>query len=363
MTHTLLVTGATGFIGRFTVAELTRRGHRVVALMRRPERLTAYRRQIAQCGGQPEHVDAVKGDLALPRLGWNDNLPAALAGVDRVLHLGAVFDWRLKASEAHQVNTLGSEQLAAWAADQGAEMVTVSGFMVHNREHLGQLGIDADSGAADWRRVYRRAGAYEASKLEAHFRTLAVARQRALPLTVVSPGTVAGHSRTGELPDQQPFAMLIHNLAAGRLSLVPGGPHHWLPLIAVDTLAQILAHSVEDSDTRGQALIALDSRTPPLKALLEQMARILDCPPPRGHLAKGVIRAALRIPAMEQWMNTPRESMDFIQTQRFDTSALDAFMARHELEWPAMAEVLRQSAIAVGGDRSAWAERSTGAQA
>jgi uncharacterized protein YbjT (DUF2867 family) len=63
----VLVAGASGQLGRHVVSELRRRGYRVRALSRRPERLTGL-------------VDeAVRGDLLDP-----SSLRAACAGVDRV---------------------------------------------------------------------------------------------------------------------------------------------------------------------------------------------------------------------------------------------------------------------------------------
>ncbi|NBM16875.1 NAD(P)H-binding protein [Streptomyces sp. GC420] len=76
---TILVTGATGSVGRQVVAELVRRGERVRALTRRPDRADL-----------PAGVDVVRGDLTDP-----DSLGPAFEGVDAV-HLitfgGALFE-------------------------------------------------------------------------------------------------------------------------------------------------------------------------------------------------------------------------------------------------------------------------------
>lgn len=68
--QTLLVTGATGTVGRQVVAELLARGHAVRALTRDPARAAL-----------PEGVEVVRGDLSEP-----DSLVPALAGVTG-LHL------------------------------------------------------------------------------------------------------------------------------------------------------------------------------------------------------------------------------------------------------------------------------------
>jgi len=74
MTQPLIaLTGGTGFIGRYLVRELSGRGYRLRVLLRRPSVLP------------PECASAVVGDLARPQ-----NMAAALAGVDAVIHSAGV---------------------------------------------------------------------------------------------------------------------------------------------------------------------------------------------------------------------------------------------------------------------------------
>ncbi|MFJ6381235.1 NAD-dependent epimerase/dehydratase family protein [Kitasatospora sp. NPDC092039] len=73
---TVLVTGGTGAVGSFVVAELLARGHRVRALVR-PESAAA----LAGTGAEP-----VDGDLAEP-----DGLRAAARGADAVVHAACTF--------------------------------------------------------------------------------------------------------------------------------------------------------------------------------------------------------------------------------------------------------------------------------
>src|SRR3954467_8903311 len=69
----IALTGATGFIGRHLMRELPKRGYRVQVLLRRPTTLP------------PEATGAVVGDLARPQ-----NMAAALAGVDAVIHSAGI---------------------------------------------------------------------------------------------------------------------------------------------------------------------------------------------------------------------------------------------------------------------------------
>jgi nucleoside-diphosphate-sugar epimerase len=65
----IALTGATGFIGRFLLRELTRRGYRIRVLLRQPRAIP------------PASASAVIGDIRRPQ-----NMAAALADIDAVIH-------------------------------------------------------------------------------------------------------------------------------------------------------------------------------------------------------------------------------------------------------------------------------------
>ena len=69
----IALTGATGFIGRHLLRELPKRGYRIRVILRRPSAVP------------PEASSAVVGDLARPQ-----NMSAALAGVDAVIHSAGI---------------------------------------------------------------------------------------------------------------------------------------------------------------------------------------------------------------------------------------------------------------------------------
>src|SRR5256885_16569166 len=71
------------------------------------------------------------------------------------------------------VNVEGARRVAQLAAEQESRLVMIGGYMLKNNEHLQRIGIDpGHPELTDWPAIYRQVGAYEASKLEAHFATL-----------------------------------------------------------------------------------------------------------------------------------------------------------------------------------------------
>ena len=91
----VLVTGASGFLGRAACARLLEEGHEVVALVRRP-------------GSEPAGTRAVAGDLAEPV-----TLVSAVADAapDAVLHLAAEIASQRNAAKVWTVNVEGTRAL------------------------------------------------------------------------------------------------------------------------------------------------------------------------------------------------------------------------------------------------------------
>ena len=339
------VTGGTGFIGQHLVAHLSAKGHTVRVLMRRPDRLAALREQVDNLGGCAARVFAVAGDLE------RDNLGLSLADREvqrraRVMfHLGAHFAWGLSVEHARAVNVEGAKRVALLAAEQNSRLVMIGGYMLKNHEHLQRIGIDPRyPELTNWPAVYRRVGGYEGSKLEAHFATLEVMFTKGGEMTVVHPATVCGHSRTGHILDGQPLVELIRNLVQGKLTAVPGTAEHWLPLVTVDYLVELMAVCAFDPAMVGQELLALDDQTPNLRELLVQAAKPLGLKSPKHYISLRLLKLLLSIPPVARFLNSKPEALDFIQTTRFDTAVVEQFANRHGIAKPDIRQSLQLTA-------------------
>ncbi|MET1078753.1 MAG: SDR family oxidoreductase [Pseudomonas sp.] len=341
MKEPCFVTGGSGFIGQHLLARLTADEHPTQLLMRRPEALPELQHQVDSLGGRGALLSVVGGDLNQPGLGLQGPVqPAAV-----VFHLGAQFAWGLSHAQARQVNVEGALQVAEMAARQGSRLLMVGGYMLENTAHLQRVGVDLQAPEhTDWPAVYRQVGGYEGSKLEAHFRVLQAVQASGAALTLVHPATVCGHSQSGHILAGQPLAQLVRNLLDGLLSAVPGSPAHWLPMVTVDFLVALMVAAAFDPQQSGRQVLALDEQTPNLQGLLATLAAPLGLSPPRRHLPIGLLRLLLRIPGLERLLRTSAESLDFIQTTRFDTAATRDLARRYGLAWPDIGQSLRATA-------------------
>ena len=109
---TVLVTGATGFIGSHVCRLLVEQGYHVRVFHRSTSRL-----QLLE--GLP--VEHVTGDLTRP-----DALPAALTGVDYLIHTAAVLSGNEKTGQMYTVNVEGTRSLMRAALAAGVKRVVVT---------------------------------------------------------------------------------------------------------------------------------------------------------------------------------------------------------------------------------------------
>lgn len=335
----VLVTGATGFIGGWAVTALSAAGHDVIGVLRDPAALAALQKKVTDRGGDGSRVRAVEGDLSKTGLGMVDP-----PDVDVVIHLGAVFGWGLDPTTARSVNVAGTLEAVRLAARSNARLVLVGGFMLRNTAHLDELGLaGVDPTDTDWDRLYARVGAYEGSKIEGFMRGRSEARVLGVAWSAVHPATLCGHSGTGDLPAEQPFSELIATIRDGRMLAVPGGPDHWLPLVTVDYVANLLTAVAEDPPPRGTELLALDPTTPDLAELAGDIAKAAGRPTPSRRAPLKLVRLLANTPALRRLASTSPESLAFIRTERYDQSLEDTYTRPRRVEHPNLSAAIAQT--------------------
>jgi NADH dehydrogenase len=124
---TILLTGASGFVGSHVLPAILDAGHRVVALTRTPKSGETVLRRLS--ADQRGLVDLRHGDVTDP-----STLPSALEGVDAVVHLVAIprdFD---RGASLRLVNTEGTRNLVQAARGAG----------VRRFVHQGAMGVEDD---------------------------------------------------------------------------------------------------------------------------------------------------------------------------------------------------------------------------
>ena len=330
------MTGITGLIGRWTAAALTRDGATIVAPLRNAEsRADDLLAWISDHGGDPERLILVEGDLAKENFLGQEPLRRHLKGITHIYSFAAAMDWGLPAQLAKRVNASAVQELLEWANVQGAleRFVHISGYLVTSPRHRDAINFDPAALAEgtsnpkkQLRRLYKRVGAYEASKIEADFLVRRAAVQ-GLPTTILNPATVIGAADTGEAHQVFGIEGLIDGLKRGTLSAVPGTPQAWTPLVTIDYVAAFAACVPLQDAEQSTDYVLLNQGTPTLKNMIGIIADELKVNAPGKHIPVWALRAVLKS-GMEKRLGTPAETLAFINDYRFDTSTAEAAAVR-----------------------------------
>ncbi|HEX4717393.1 MAG TPA: NAD-dependent epimerase/dehydratase family protein [Thermoleophilaceae bacterium] len=262
---TVLVTGATGFMGTSLVHRLLAEGESVRVLARAP----AKARPLTEAG-----ADAVIGDITDPAA-----VDEAVDGARVVFHLaGRLFDPWVPASDYHAIHVEGTRLLL-----ERSEQAPLERFV--HCSTTGVLGITGDGGA-DESAPYAPTNAYEATKAEAERLVLAAARD-GLPAVVVRPGLVYGPGDLHLLPF---FRSVL------RRQFRPIGRRPvWLHPIYIDDMTDALLRCGQSGAAVGECFHVAGQEPVSLGGLAEAIARAGGTRVPRGRIP---LTAALAVAAV-----------------------------------------------------------------
>ncbi|MEU5366706.1 amino acid adenylation domain-containing protein [Streptomyces sp. NPDC005925] len=236
----VLLTGATGFLGAFTVrALLDRTRARVHCLVRGTDREGAAVRLRSALEGLGlwddscrRRISVVHGDLAAPRLGLSEAAFDELARtVDSVYHVGAAVNLvapyeRLKAATVD--GTAWILRLAARHRSVPVHHVSTTGvFAAPSDRPLGPGHPTGPPGALKH--------GYTQSKWVAE-QLVEAARARSLPVTVHRPTRITGHSRTGVCQTGDYLWLILKGCVQAEAA--PAGVDTAFDLVPVDHVAE-----------------------------------------------------------------------------------------------------------------------------
>ncbi|WP_162599926.1 SDR family NAD(P)-dependent oxidoreductase [Nocardioides solisilvae] len=218
---TVVVTGASGFLGLHVVQELLAQGRRVRAFVRTPARLAAH---LAGLGVNPRdpRLEVATGDMTDPA-----SVRDATTGCDQVVHAAATFSYRRADAERMvRDNALGTTTVLDAAIGAGCSAVV----------HVSSIAALLRPGATlvEQSPVGIVIGPYTQSKVDSE----RVARERqdaGAPVAVVQPGAILGPHDPYLGETNQVLRDVLRNL----LPTWPRGGMQWVDVR--DTAAVVVA--------------------------------------------------------------------------------------------------------------------------
>lgn len=305
----VLVTGASGFLGRAVAAELVAAGHDVRTLQRRPS-------------GVAEATD-VLGSVTDA-----DAVARAVDGAEGVVHLAAKVSLAGRPEEFRAVNVEGTRALLA-----ASERAGVSRFVQVSSPSVAHAGSALAGVGAEPADPQRARGEYARTKAESEL--IALGRDsEAMRVVAVRPHIVWGPG------DTQLIARVVDRARRGRLPLLNGGTA-LIDTTYVDNAASGIAAALRrvtsaDADVNGRAFVITNGEPRPVGDLLAGICLAAGVEPPRWSIPAGVARGAGS--AIERlWTLAPGEDEPpmtrFLAEQLSTAHWFDQRETRRALDW------------------------------
>ncbi len=278
----VLVTGASGLLGRGTALSLLARGDDVTVLQRRTAALPCRE---------------VLGDVADPVA-----VRTAAAGQDAVVHLAAKVDVVGRWAEYARANVVGTRVIVAACRAAGVRrLVHVSSPSVaHAGQPLVGVGAEpADPGGAR--------GHYSRSKALAELIALA-ADGSELEVLAVRPHLVWGPG------DTQLVERIVTRARTGRL-LLPGSGAALIDTTYVDNAVDALLAALDAAGVHGEALVVSNGEPRPVAEVIARLCAAAGVRGPRG-----------RVPVSAAWLVGALVEGAWAGLRRRDTPPLTRFL-------------------------------------
>ena len=326
MSSQILITGATGFIGRQLTHDLLAQGERVRILAR-------SRRKARALFG--DNVETCLGDVVDPNA-----VEMACRGIDIIYHIAGIYRFGLRHHGAlWKTNVEGTENVLRAGAAAGVEKIVhlSSGGVLKKTDPLGSSSLNE----SDFPAKAPRLCSYKSSKWHAEQRALSWA-QKGLPVVIASTTCPIGSG--DETPT--PTGRIIRDFLRGRF---PFYCRTGLNFIGVADLSQGLQRAAESGQSGERYLLSDENLW--LKEFLDLLALETGIPAPRICLPSAVIRL----------IGCGGEAVDFLNPR--STSAqvcletalqaehvqfFDNSKARDELGWKPVCTIHESIAEAVG---------------
>jgi farnesol dehydrogenase len=268
----VLLTGATGFLGRNVAGRLAARGHALRVLVRPTSRLE----------GLPHGVEVAAGDVTDAA-----SLAAAAEGCAAVLHMAALVKvWVPDPERFEAVNVGGIRNALAAARAAGARLVYTSSFIALGPSGPGELDASGPHPGPPFRNPYERTKA-QADRLA---REAAAAGQ---DVVLLYPGVVYG---PGDMTEGNLVARMVADHLNGRLPALVGPCDRRWSYAFVDDVAE--GHALALESGRAGERFVLGGENATLEQLFALVRAATGVAPPRLRLPYGVASLLGRL----QWL-------------------------------------------------------------
>lgn len=328
-------TGFPGFIASQLIQSLFRekQTQTVIAIVLAGETIKANQEKNKLLEEFPDcSIHVVEGDITLPNLGLDDQILKEIGPQIEVLwHLAAIYDLAVPRDIAWKVNVHGTTMVN----DFVRSLPNLRRYMYFSTAYVAgtREGILREN---ELIRPPAFKNYYEETKYEAEHRVEDLKSE--IPLTIIRPGIVRGHSETGETVkfDGPYFFLNLVDRLKG-LPFIPyiGQSTVTINVVPVDYILRASIFLMNQEEAKGKTLHLTDPNPHPIQEVYRTMVKLITNTYPKGHLPFTLAKLSLQVPLIRKKLGVEQETLDYLTwNATFDTTEAQQILQKDSITCP-----------------------------
>ena len=277
-------------------------------------------------------IRILEGDITLPNIGFDNQVSQEVIPQIEVLwHLAAIYDLAVPRELAWKVNVHGT----AMVNDFVRTLPNLKRYMYFSTAYVAgtREGLLRED---ELIRPRAFKNYYEETKYEAENRVEDLKAE--VPITIIRPGIVRGHSETGEtIKFDGPYFFL--NMV-DRLKCLPFIPYvgqskSAINVVPIDYIMDAVTFLVDEPSAEGKTLHLTDPNPHPMQEVYRTMVKLLTNHYPKGRLSLALARKSLQVPFVRRKLGVEQETLDYLTwNAEFDTTEAVAILQKGSITCP-----------------------------
>lgn len=305
-------TGFPGFIASQLIREVFRKNHtdQVYVLVLQTELQKAQREAMRIMETFPgRHIELIEGDITLPNLGIDQqSINRILPQISMLWHLAAIYDLAVPREIAWKVNVLGTSMVNDFVKtlpNLSRYLYFSTAYVAGNRK--GRI-LETELIRPEKFKNY-----YEETKFEAEI--LVEKLKTEIPITIIRPGIVRGHTLTGEtIKFDGPYFFLNMIERLKNLPFIPyiGDKVTTINVVPVDFIIQSSLFISSEPSAIGKTLHLTDPFPHPVQEVFRMMVLEMTGKLPKGKFPLSFVKWLLQNKLIRQKLGVEKEALDYL---------------------------------------------------
>lgn len=334
-------TGFPGFIARQLICQLFVDGvtKQVYALVL-PTEMKEAQNEVEKI--KTEHptcqIELFEGDITLPNLGIDNSELSCIAPRISVLwHLAAIYDLAVPRELAWKVNVHGT----AMVNDFVRELPNLQRYMYFSTAYVAgrRNGVLLET---ELIRPYAFKNYYEETKFEAELRVEDLKAE--IPITIIRPGIVRGHSETGEtIKFDGPYFFLNMINRLRKLPFIPfvGSVKTTINVVPVDYILKAASFICREPSAVGKTLHLTDPDPHKVFDVYSAMVKGLTGKKPIGRIPLSLTKKMLEFYKIRNILGVEYETADYLAWKAtFDCTEAQKILKKGNIHCPDFIETM-----------------------